>query len=105
MAQENKNNKNFNINISDDVATGTYCNLAVITHSPAEIIIDFAQALPGKDSPTVRQRIIMTPHHAKHLLMALSDNLNKFEASYGTIDEPRNINDPIPYDILPQGKA
>ncbi|MBO4307546.1 MAG: DUF3467 domain-containing protein [Bacteroidales bacterium] len=104
MAQENKNN--LNLTISDEVAEGTYSNLAVITHSPAEFIIDFAQALPGKDGATIRQRIIMPPIHAKRLLMALNGNVSKYEELFGTIEEPRNSHDAIPYDIMvPQGKA
>lgn len=103
MAQENKNN--INLAISDEVSTGTYSNLAVITHSPAEFILDFAQALPGREGATVRQRILMSPLHAKRLAMALNDNLSKYEANFGTIEEPHGPNDAIPYNILPQGKA
>jgi hypothetical protein len=103
MAQENKNN--LNIAISDEVAAGTYSNLAVITHSPAEFILDFAQALPGREGAVVRQRILMSPIHAKRLAMALNDNLQKYEKNFGTIDEPHGPNDAIPYNILPQGKA
>ena len=103
MAQENKNN--INLAISDEVSAGTYSNLAVITHSPAEFILDFAQALPGREGATVRQRILMSPLHAKRLAMALNDNLSKYEANFGTIEEPHAPNDTIPYNILPQGKA
>ena len=103
MAQENKNN--LNLSISDDVAAGTYSNLAVITHSPTEFILDFAQVLPGRDGATVRQRILMSPVHAKRLLMALTDNVQKYEKTFGPIDEPHGPNDAIPYNILPQGKA
>ena len=102
---ENKKMNNLNLSISDEVAEGTYCNLALITHSPAEFIIDFAQALPGKEGATIRQRIIMPPLHAKRLLMALNDNVQKYESNFGTIDEPRGPNDAIPYDLVPHGKA
>ena len=104
MAQE-KQQQNLNINISDEVSQGTYSNLAVITHSPAEFIIDFAQALPGREGATVRQRIIMPPIHAKRLLMALNGNIKKYEETFGTIDEPHGPHDDIPYDMIPQGKA
>jgi hypothetical protein len=103
MPQEKQ--QNLNLNISDEVAQGTYCNLAVITHSPAEFILDFAQALPGRDGATVRQRIIMPPIHAKRLLMALTDNLRKYEDNFGPIEEPHTPHDAIPYDMVPQGKA
>jgi len=105
MPQDNKNQNNLNINISDEVSEGTYCNLAVITHSPAEFVIDFAQALPGREGATVRQRIIMPPIHAKRLLMALSGNVKKYEETFGVIDEPHGPNDAIPYNMVPQGKA
>lgn len=104
MTQEKK--KNLNLSISDEVAAGNYSNLAVITHSPAEFIVDFAQALPGREGAVVRQRILMAPLHAKRLLMALNDNIKKYEETYGTIEEPHGPHDAIPYDmILPQGKA
>ncbi|MBP5327365.1 MAG: DUF3467 domain-containing protein [Bacteroidales bacterium] len=104
MPQE-KQPQNINLSINDEVSQGTYCNLALITHSPAEFILDFAQALPGKEGATVRQRIIMPPIHAKRLLMALSENVRKYEDNFGTIDEPHGPHDAIPYDMVPQGKA
>ena len=91
--QENKNDLKLNIN--DDVAQGTYSNLAVITHSPTEVILDFAQALPGREGATVRQRIIMSPIHAKRLAMALNGNLQNYEKTFGTIEEPHGPNDAI----------
>lgn len=103
MAQEKNNN--LNLSISDDVSEGTYCNLAVITHSPAEFILDFAQALPGREGAVVRKRIIMPPIHAKRLLMALNGNIQKYEENFGVIEEPRNPGDTIPYNMVPQGKA
>ena len=105
MAQDNKKQQNLNLNISGDVAQGVYSNLAVITHSPTEVIIDFAQTLPGQDGAIVRQRAIMSPFHAKRLLMALNDNLHKYEENFGTIEEPRGVHDAIPYDMIPTGKA
>ena len=107
MPQDNKKTQNLNLSISDEVAQGTYSNLAIITHSPTEFIIDFAQALPGKEGATVRQRLLMNPIHAKRLLMALNDNLKKYEDNFGAIEEPRipGPHDAIPYDMIPQGKA
>lgn len=104
MPQE-KHSQNLNISLSDEVAKGTYSNMALITHSPSEFTLDFLQALPGKEGATVRQRIIMHPLHAKRLLMALSDNVQKYEDNFGVIEEPRLPHDAIPYDMVPQGKA
>ena len=107
MPQDNNKPQNLNLSISDEVAQGTYSNLAIITHSPTEFILDFAQALPGKEGATVRQRILLAPAHAKRLLMALNGNIKKYEETFGTIEDPHvpGPHDAIPYDMIPQGKA
>ena len=94
--------QNLKLNISPEVATGTYSNLVVISHNPTEIILDFAQMMPGIEGAAIRQRIIMNPIHAKRTLAALSDNIKKYEQQFGTISEPM-AGDTVPYDIL--GKA
>ena len=101
----NQKEQNLKLTIAPDVAHGTYSNLAVISHSPSEITLDFAQMLPGTDGAVVRQRVIMHPLHAKRLLAALNDNLKKYEQQFGSIDEPRMMpqGDTVPYDII--GKA
>lgn len=76
----------LDIELSEEVAEGVYSNLAIITHSQAEFIIDFVRILPGIPKGKVKSRIIMTPQHAKRLLLALSDNMNKFENNFGEID-------------------
>jgi hypothetical protein len=100
-----KKTPNLQLDINPDVAKGTYSNLAIISHSPTEIILDFAQMVPGVQHPTVRERIIMNPIHAKRLLSALADNINKFEQNFGPINEAAlpNNTQTIPYDLL--GKA
>ncbi|MCD6399585.1 DUF3467 domain-containing protein [candidate division WOR-3 bacterium] len=74
---------------------GVYSNLAIITHSPAEFIVDFCRMLPGMKKAKVKSRVIMTPQHAKLLLMALRDNIEKFENQFGEIklsaEQERNI--------------
>ena len=97
--------QNLKLNLTPEAAQGTYSNLVVISHNPTEIILDFAQMLPGIDGAAVRQRIIMNPIHAKRTLAALSDNIKKYEQQFGTISEPRMPlqGDTVPYDIL--GKA
>ena len=81
----NNNNKQLNIEISPEMAGGIYSNLAVITHSQSEFIVDFVQMMPGIPKPKVASRIVMTPEHAKRLLMALHDNIAKFESENGEI--------------------
>ena len=107
MANNHNNGsvKDLKIDMVPDVAKGTYSNLAIISHSPSEIVLDFAQMLPGTANAQVRSRIIMNPIHAKRLLSALADNIQKYEQNFGTIVEPTApLNaDTVPYDIL--GKA
>lgn len=81
--EDNKNQ--ISLELKPDVAKGSYSNLAIITHSHSEFIIDFAEMLPGLPKPEISNRIIMTPEHAKRLLNALIDNIGKYEAQFGTI--------------------
>ncbi len=84
------NEKELKIDIKPEVARGSYSNLAIITHSHSEIIIDFATVLPAMPKPEVSNRIIMNPEHAKRLLLALQDNINKYENQYGQISFGNN---------------
>lgn len=79
------NEKEMSIELRQDVAKGTYSNLAIITHSRNEFVLDFATILPGLPKPEVTNRIIMTPEHAKRLFLALQDNISKFESQNGPI--------------------
>ena len=75
----------ININIDPAMAGGKYSNLAIITHSASEFILDFAQNMPGMESAQVASRIVMTPDHAKRLLAALNENIAKYENQFGEI--------------------
>jgi len=75
----------INIEIGEKEAEGIYSNLAIITHSPAEFVVDFTRVLPGVPKARVQARIVMTPQHAKLLLNALRDNIEKFERQFGEI--------------------
>ncbi len=90
MSNNNNNNEPIeqpiDIELTEEIAEGTYSNLAIITHSNAEFILDFVRILPGVPKGKVKSRIIMTPQHAKRLLFALGDNMQKFEANFGDID-------------------
>ena len=74
------------LELRPEVAQGSYSNLAIISHSHSEFIIDFATSLPGMPKAQIGQRIIMTPEHAQRLMNALFDNVSKYEASFGVID-------------------
>lgn len=87
MAEEQKEQKGLNIELSEEVAEGIYSNLAIITHSSAEFIIDFIRVMPGVPKAKVKSRITLTPQHAKRLMRALNDNLSKYEAQHGPISE------------------
>jgi len=86
---ENSNEPNqLNIELSDDIAQGIYSNLAVISHSSSEFIVDFIRLMPGVPKAKVQSRIILTPEHAKRLLFALQDNIAKYESQFGQIKKP-----------------
>lgn len=78
----------LNIQLDDEMAQGTYSNLAIISHSPAEFVIDFVRIMPGLPKAPVKSRIILTPEHAKRLLLALQDNIMKYESINGQIKVP-----------------
>jgi len=86
---ENPNEPNqLNIELSEDIAQGIYSNLAVISHSSSEFIVDFIRLMPGVPKAKVQSRIILTPEHAKRLLSALQDNIAKYESQFGQIKKP-----------------
>lgn len=80
--------KKLNLELRPEVARGTYSNLAIISHSHSEFIIDFAEMLPGLAKPEIASRILMTPEHTKRLLNALADNISKYEEQFGRIELP-----------------
>ncbi len=86
MEDQSKQNQNqLNIELNEDVAQGIYSNLAIITHSSTEFIVDFVRVMPGVPKAQVKSRIILTPEHAKRLMIALQDNVQKYEKQYGSI--------------------
>ena len=87
----------LNIEISEEVSEGTYANLAIITHSHAEVVVDFVNVMPGTPKSKVKSRIILTPFHAKRLMKALVENINKFEAANGTIQDMEQIDIPFTF--------
>ena len=83
----NKDNQ-LQIELKEDVAEGTYANLAIIAHSTSEFVLDFVRMMPGVNKAKVKSRIVMTPEHAKRLALALHDNLMRYEAQFGEIRLP-----------------
>ncbi len=84
---KNKRNQ-INIELTEEIADGIYSNLAIITHSTSEFVIDFVKVMPRMPKAKVKARILLTPQNAKKLLHALNDNIMKFEAMHGGIAEP-----------------
>ena len=88
MAEEkNKANQNqLNIDLPEEIAEGVYSNLAIITHSSSEFVVDFVRIVPNAPKARVKSRVILTPEHAKRLLAALADNVQKYERQFGAIN-------------------
>jgi len=82
----NNDNNQLSLELKPEIAKGVYSNLAIISHSHSEFIIDFATALPGLPKPEISSRVLMAPEHAKRLLNALADNINKYQSQFGEID-------------------
>ena len=85
----------INIEISEEVAEGMYANLAIITHSHAEFVIDFVNVMPGTPKSKVKSRIIFTPQHAKRFMKALIENVNRYEAAHGDIKDLEELQIPL----------
>ena len=85
MDNKNQMVQQLNIDLSEEIAQGIYSNLAVITHSNSEFVVDFVRVMPGIQKANVKSRIILTPEHAKLLLLALQDNISKYESVHGAI--------------------
>lgn len=86
MNEDYQNQQQLNIELSEEIAQGTYSNLAIITHSPSEFVVDFVRVMPGIPKANVKSRIILTPEHAKRLMMALQENILKYESLHGPIN-------------------
>ncbi|MBB1285218.1 DUF3467 domain-containing protein [Flavisolibacter sp. BT320] len=94
--QEQQQNQ-INIEITEEVAEGTYANLAVITHSHAEFVIDFVNVMPGTPKSKVKSRIIFTPQHAKRFMKALAENVQRYEAANGAIKDLEEVQIPLSF--------
>lgn len=98
---EQTNNNQLDIELSDEIAEGIYSNLAIISHSNSEFVVDFIRMMPGVPKAKVKSRIVLTPQHAKRLMHALAENIQKFEEHFGEIESaehppfPMNFGGPI----------
>ncbi len=95
MDNANQQPNQLNIEISEEIAEGVYANLAIITHSHAEFVIDFVNVMPGTPKSRVKSRIILTPQHAKRFMKALTENVNRFESLNGKIQDLEEVQLPL----------
>lgn len=86
METNSNSQKQLQIELKEEMAQGVYSNLAMITHSSSEFVMDFISILPGMAKAQVKSRVIMSPEHAKRLMLALQENVAKYENSFGEID-------------------
>jgi hypothetical protein len=95
MEQQPENG--LQIELTEEMADGTYCNLAIITHGQSEFVLDFVNIMPNVPKSKVKSRIIMSPQHAKRLAMALAENIKKFESVNGHIKETDQVQLPMQF--------
>ena len=105
MGKDKKNIQQINIELDSDVSSGEYANFVVVTHSPAEFVLDFTRILPGVPKAKVHSRIIMAPQHVKTFLRALNDNINKFESKHGEIKLPKTEEGFSPFGVKPHDES
>lgn len=105
MSEEIKNQNQINIELSEEVAEGVYSNLAIISHSHSEFVIDFIKILPNVPKAKVKSRILLTPQHAKRLMKAMVDNVKRYEAQFGTIEDPQHQQQFPPINFTPTAQA
>ena len=87
MNEEQNNPNQLNIELTEEIAEGIYSNLAIITHSNSEFVIDFIKLMPGVPKAKVKSRILLTPQHAKRLMKALKENISKYESIHGQVKD------------------
>ena len=93
--QQPENTNQLNIELSEEMAEGLYSNLAIITHSNSEFVVDFINVMPNSPKAKVKARIVLTPQHAKRLMKALSENVKKYERVHGIIKDLEPISMPM----------
>ena len=97
MADQTQVPNQLNIEISEEVSEGVYANLAIITHSHAEFVVDFVNVMPGTPKSKVKSRIVLTPFHAKRFMKAMIENVKKFETANGTIQDMEQVEIPFTF--------
>ena len=89
MNEKDNQQQGLQIELTPDVAQGEYANFAIITHSSSDFVLDFARVLPGLPKAQVKSRVLLAPEHAKRLMLALEENIGRYERTFGTIKIPQ----------------
>ena len=97
MSNQPEQQNQLNIELTEDISEGEYANLAIITHSHAEFVIDFVNVMPGTPKSKVKSRIILTPFHAKRFMKAMIENVKKFESNNGVIQDMDQVEIPFTF--------
>ena len=103
MSDNNSQQNQINIELDEKTAEGIYSNLAIINHSSSEFVLDFVALMPGVPKSKVKARIILTPQHAKRLLKAIAENIQRFEGAHGDIKDSEQPQMPLTFG--PTGQA
>jgi Protein of unknown function (DUF3467) len=104
MEEKKQQEQQIDIELSDEVSDGIYSNLAIISHSNSEFIVDFVRMMPGTPKAKVKSRIILSPQHAKRLMSALAENVRKYEDNFGEIEAVEQF-PTFPMNFGPVGEA
>jgi len=94
MSDEQQPNNQINIELSEQIAEGTYANLAIVSYTPSEFVLDFVRAVPAVPKAHVKSRVILAPEHAMRLMRTLKNSLDRYEEQFGKIrlhDEQPNF--------------
>ena len=96
--QNNEQPQNqLNIELTEEMSEGVYSNLAIITHSTAEFVLDFINVMPNAPKAKVKSRVVLAPQHAKRLMKALIENVSKFEQVHGQIKDVEQVALPMQF--------
>lgn len=96
MEQKPPQNQNqINIELTEEMADGTYANLAIITHGYSEFVMDFINVMPGNPKNKVKSRIIFSPTHAKRFMKAMIENVERYETAHGEIQDIEQVEIPM----------
>ncbi len=106
MSDKNQKPNEISIELPEEIAEGIYANLSIISHSNSEFVLDFIRMVPNVPKAKVKSRVIMTPQQTKRLMIAIRENIKRYEAAHGIIKESDMNQMPFPMNFnSPKGQA